>query len=34
MGFPCLTVDVEEEVKMLEEYEEALLKETPKILER
>jgi len=33
MSFPCLIVDVEEEVKMLEECKEALLKEAPRILE-
>lgn len=33
MSFPCLTVDVEGEVKMLKEYREALLKEAPRILE-
>jgi len=34
MGFPWPTMDVEEEIKMLEEYKEALTKELEKINKR
>ena len=34
MGFPWPTMDIEEEIKMLEEYREALTKELEKINKR
>ncbi len=34
IGFPWLAIDIEEEIKMLEEYKEALTKELEKVNKR